>query len=146
MLQKNVVLGFLLLLTACTPLKRTSRPTDVKEAPRSPGLFVGHSQDGEVVVAASHFSAMSGLAVRDVDLGLPARDGKGGPMLCTREMPTGTHVPHWFCRYEDEEDMERQITRDELAAPRLAISSNATAPILVNGLVASPPVRGKPLP
>jgi hypothetical protein len=37
---------------------------------RHPPLFIGHSNDGEVVVAATHLDAMNGLAVSASDIGV----------------------------------------------------------------------------
>ena len=68
-------------------------------------------------MAATHYDAMNGLAVLDSDLGVPHRNDSSGAMLCKREMPTGTHVPHWMCRYVDDIAHERQIVLNTLQQP-----------------------------
>jgi len=86
------------------------------------GLFVGHSTNGDIVIAATHYSAMAGLATTAQELGIPGSKDKDGAMLCSREMPTGTHVPRWICRYEDDIRRERELTRDWLDTPRLSFA------------------------
>jgi hypothetical protein len=90
-------------------------------------LFVGHTQSGEVVVAATHYDAMSGLATTDVDLGLEARKDAGGAMLCAREMTTGSHYPRWICRYKDDVVAVRERLQTDIAAPRLSIGRGLQA-------------------
>lgn len=85
-------------------------------------LYVGHSIDGQIVVAATHYDAMHGLAVTADEVGERTKEG----MICAREMPTGTHVPAWFCRYSKDMDMERAATRDWLDKPRNCLSNCGT--------------------
>ena len=69
------------MMSACAGANRNAVPADLQRADGSPGLFVGHTNYGEVVVAATHYDAMSGLATTDTDLGLPARKDGSGKML-----------------------------------------------------------------
>jgi hypothetical protein len=118
MLSRTAGLGLVLLLSACAGT--TKNKVLVLESPRSPGLFLGHSVDGEVVVASTHYLAMSGLATTDTDLGLPARQSGSGEMLCRREMLTGTHVPRWICRYQEDIDADRERLHSDLSMPRFS--------------------------
>jgi len=119
MTSKTAVL--FVLLAACAANRRTA-PSPVILQEKSPGLFVGHSEDGEMVVAATHYDAMNGLAVLDTDLGLSARNDGSGEMRCRREVPTGSHVPHWVCMYVEDIAHERQLTLNALQQPALAPS------------------------
>lgn len=74
-------------------------------------LFVGHSDTGEVVVSATHADAMRGLAVPASQLGIHNADDPDGAVLCRREVPTGTHLPFWSCRYVSELEHDRVGTR-----------------------------------
>jgi len=109
-----------LVLAGCASTQRNldnykmTRPGD---AP----LYVGRSQSGEPVLAASHYHAMTGLATTDQDLGLAARKAGDGEMLCAREMPTGTHVPRWTCRYERDIEQGRRNAQDWLDRPELSL-------------------------
>jgi len=110
------------------------------------GLYVGHSTQGDVVVASTHYDAMSGLATTAQELGLSANDdSKEGQMVCQREMPTGTHVPRWICRYKEDIRRERELTRDWLDQPRLSFSGR-TPPSLMLGRGGGGPGRGTYLP
>ncbi len=97
------------------------------------GLFVGHSTAGEVVLAANHYDAMTGLATTDEDLGLNARRNGDGQMLCAREVPTGTHLAQWTCRYEQDIRDSRQAARDFLDQPHLSYAGSGTLPTLTTG-------------
>jgi hypothetical protein len=66
------------------------------------------------VVAASHFDAMSGIAVSPAAIGEKGDD----KMMCSRQMLTGTHIPAWICRYQEETDVNRNLTQDMLKVPR----------------------------
>ncbi len=123
MTQKLIVLT--VLLSACAATHKYSATPTLVLREKSPGLFVGHTDEGEVVVAASHYDAMNGLAVMDTDLGLQPRNDASGAMLCRREVPTGSHVPHWMCRYEDDVAHERQLTLNTLQQPWLSPSSSS---------------------
>ena len=139
MIPKTAVLGLVVVLSACAA-HRTVNSGVLVLREKSPGLFVGHSDSGEVVIAASHYDAMNGLAVADVDLGLPGRTTGNGAMLCRREMPTGTHVPHWMCRYVEDLEHERQLTLNTLQQPMLAPSVASGGGM--NGSVGSGSVSG----
>jgi hypothetical protein len=41
-------------------------------------------------IVSSHYRSMSGVSVPS---GL-------GPMTCSRDMITGSHILHWYCRFE----------------------------------------------
>jgi hypothetical protein len=112
-----------LLLMGCAAQHARSGNSTLVLREKSPGLFVGHTDEGEVVIAASHYDAMNGLAVVDTDLGLQRRnDVSSGAMICRREVPTGSHLPHWMCRYTDDLAHERQLTLNTLQQPWLAPS------------------------
>jgi hypothetical protein len=134
MIRRSAELVLLLVLTACAAHREARSTEQIVLREKSPGLFVGHSQSGDVVVAASHYAAMHGLAVADVDLGLPARNGGGGAMVCNREMVTGSHVPKWYCRYAEDSEATRLATRNALAFPVFspeAASSNRVVPMMM---------------
>ena len=115
-----------LLLMGCAAQYARVPKSQLVLMEKSPGLFVGHTDEGEVVVAASHYDAMNGVAVMDTDLGLQKRnDVTSGAMICRREVPTGSHVPHWMCRYTDDLAHERQLTLNTLQQPWLAPSGNS---------------------
>jgi len=79
------------------------------------GLFVGHTSTGVVVVAATHYNAMNGLAVMAGDIeGTDVDDGSS--MLCRREQVTGSHYPQWICRYKEDEARISQANRDKARA------------------------------
>jgi hypothetical protein len=113
-MTKLIALGALLFLFGCAN-DRAARIAALQEHgdPAHP-LYVGHSDWGDIVVAATHYDAMGGLAVNANDVG---RTGKER-MICDREMLTGTHVPTWICRYQKDVDDERSATRDWLDKPR----------------------------
>jgi hypothetical protein len=103
---------------------------DLMDSARTPGLFMGHSMQGDLVVAATHYDAMVGLATTADELGLPMRKGSSGAMLCQREMLTGTHLPQWTCRYKEDIDQARRIARDWLDQPNLTLAGTRGAPTL----------------
>jgi len=109
------------LVAGCAGANRNVPIEVLDSSSHSPGLFMGHSQSGAVVVAATHYNAMVGLATTADELGLPARKGNNGEMLCQREMLTGTHVPRWICRYEQDVRETRQATADWLDQPRVTV-------------------------
>ncbi len=115
---------FVFIVAGCAG-SRTSEMNSLTKS--GGGLYVGHSTEGDVVVAANHYDAMAGLATTEADLGLTPRKDTDGQMLCAREMPTGSHVPRWICRYQDDVNAERQATRNWLDQPRLSFS-NGLAP------------------
>ena len=113
---------FVIAVAGCAGSQRSAQVDSLTRSTRSEGLYVGHSTNGDVVLAANHYDAMSGLATTADELGLPTAKNEDGAMLCAREMPTGTHVPRWVCRYEQSIREERQATQDMLDAPRLSFS------------------------
>jgi len=119
------------LVAGCAGSQRNAQMDSLSRS--SNGLFVGHSTHGDVVLAASHYDAMTGLATTEADLGLKARQSGEGMMLCQREMPTGTHVPRWTCRYEDEIRDQRQAARDWLDRPKLSFAGRASLPMMSTG-------------
>ena len=131
----------LVLVTGCAA---TSAPTVLRQ--KATGVYMGHSDSGDLIIAASHYAAMNGLAVTDADLGLAPRQGTDdGRMLCQREVLTGSHVPHWTCRYIDETEMAQKMAQNEFMAP--VFSPNAATQggqtIYTTGL-AGPGTRTQP--
>ena len=109
-----------IVLSGCAGPKVTAEKDSLDKL--DSGLFVGHSTNGDIVVASTHYGAMAGLATTAEELGIPGSKDKDGQMLCSREMPTGTHVPRWICRYQDDVRRERELTRDWLDVPRLSFA------------------------
>ena len=111
------------LVAGCASTSRNVQTVQKEELAGSArsNLFVGHSTNGDIVVAANHYDAMGGLATTAEELGMPARKGSNGQMLCQREMLTGTHVPQWICRYEEDVQATRQATMDWLQQPHTSI-------------------------
>lgn len=111
-----------LMLLACTACYSNNAAVKAKLLPRGDEarpLYVGTSINGDIVVAATHYDAMSGLAVAADDVGQMTKDG----MTCSREMVTGTHVPAWFCRYDKDALQERMATQNYLSRPRNCMSN-----------------------
>jgi len=127
MTPKTALFMLVVVLSACAAQRRYGGSHSLVLQEKSPGLFLGHAEDGQVVIAASHYDAMNGLAVEDTDLGLPKRNDVSGAMLCRREVPTGSHVPHWMCRYVDDVAHERQLTLNTLQQPFAAFNSGGGA-------------------
>ena len=123
---------FVVAIAGCAGSHRDIEQYDLTRSSQSP-LYVGHSQTGEVVLAASHYDAMTGLATTDQDLGLAARKAGDGEMLCSREMLTGTHVPRWTCRYARDMVATRQQARDWLDKPQLSYGGRRGLPMLGTG-------------
>src|SRR3954465_10166447 len=107
------------LVAGCASTSRTVQDETLTSSARSPGLFMGHSVDGDVVIAATHYSAMGGLATTAEELGLPARKGTNSEMLSHGELLTGPHVPRWICRYADDVRETRRQTAEWLDQPRI---------------------------
>ena len=103
-------------LSGCLASER-QRMLAEKGDPEHP-LYVGRGDSGEIVVAASHYDAMNGLAVAAADIGAK----EGDLLICAREMLTGTHVPKWVCRFPREQEMERAATQNWLDTPRNCIA------------------------
>jgi hypothetical protein len=121
------------VVAGCAGSQREAQIDNLRMTSGPSGLFVGHSVQGDTVVAASHYDAMTGLATTDEELGLRARKGSDGQMLCQREMPTGTHVPLWTCRYVAESDEVRRQTQDWLSRPQFSIVSRRAMPAITAG-------------
>lgn len=113
-MKRIVLLGALLSSLACYSNNAAVKAKLVQKGEASHPLYVGTSADGELVVAATHYDAMSGLAVTADEVGQKIKEG----MTCRREMLTGTHVPAWFCRYNKDVAAEREATQDWLDKPR----------------------------
>jgi hypothetical protein len=112
-MAKILALGVVVLLGCAT--NREARLDKVREKgdPDHP-LFVGHSDTGDVVMAASHYDAMSGVAVAAADVS----QKNGEKLVCSRETLTGTHIPTWVCRYPKENDLDRVQTQNWLIESR----------------------------
>src|SRR5439155_17665620 len=74
------------VVAGCAGSHREAQIDTLRMVRNAPGLFVGHSVEGDVVVAATHYDAMTGFATTDEHLGLKARRSSDGQMLCQREM------------------------------------------------------------
>ena len=121
------------VVAGCAGSQREAQIDNLRMVSNAPGMFVGHSVEGDVVVAATHYDAMTGLATTDEQLGLKARKGSDGQMLCQREMPTGTHVPLWTCRYVEEMAEIRRQTQDWLSQPHRSIVARRALPVITTG-------------
>jgi hypothetical protein len=122
------------VLTACASNRASQTRSDtIVLTEKAHGLFVGHTDDGEVVVSATHYNAMNGLAILDTDLGIPASQS-GGMMLCSRQVYTGSHLPRWICRYQADLDAERATTQDDLARPMGAVHLQQGGPAATLGV------------
>ena len=108
----------LFALIACAGAQQQRQIPLIERGDPAHPVFVGRGTDGEIVVAASHYDAMNGLAVAAADIGAK----EGDLLMCTREMLTGTHVPKWICRYPSEAERERQATQDWLVKARNCMS------------------------
>jgi hypothetical protein len=114
---RSAILGLLVLVSGCAANRASStRGQGIELTEKGHGLFVGHTDNGDVVVAATHYNAMNGLAVLDTDLGVPAAQSSG-MMLCQRRVVTGSHMPHWLCMYQEDLDREREHNMDDLLSP-----------------------------
>jgi hypothetical protein len=131
MLARTAALAALVLV-GCAGPQRNLDSYKMNRAGEAP-LYVGRSQTGEAVLAASHYDAMTGLATTDQDLGLEARKAGDGEMLCAREMPTGTHVPRWTCRYMRDIEQTRQNAQDWLNRPELSLGARRGLPSMSTG-------------
>ena len=121
------------LVAGCASTSRSVQNVDLMDSARTPGLFMGHSVSGDVVIAATHYDAMVGLATTADELGLPMRKGSSGEMLCAREMLTGSHLPTWTCRYREDMEQSRRAARDWLDQPNLTIAATRALPTLSIG-------------
>lgn len=83
-------------------------------------LVVGHSESGEVVVSSTHLDAMRGLAIPESEIGVKGPEDVDGTLLCSRQIPTGSHMPRWICRYVHEIDQERLRTQAFLQAAKVS--------------------------
>jgi len=121
------------VVAGCAGSQRETQIDNLRMVNNAPGLFVGHSVEGDVVIAATHYDAMTGLATTDEQLGLKARKSSDGQMLCQREMLTGTHVPLWTCRYVEEMAEIRRQTQDWLSQPQRIIVARRALPTITVG-------------
>lgn len=119
-------------VAGCAGSQREAQIDSLRMQSGPSGLFVGHSVQGDTVVAASHYEAMTGLATTGEELGLRPRSSGDG-MLCQREMLTGTHVPLWTCRYVAEVAEIRRRTQDWLSQPQGSIVSRRALPTITTG-------------
>jgi hypothetical protein len=116
---RTAVVGLLVLLAGCAGnryVNSSAQSGPIELTEKGNGIFVGHTDAGEVVIAASHYNAMNGLAVLDTDLGIPAKESQG-LMLCAREVTVGSHLPRWICRYQQDTAHNREETQVSLALP-----------------------------
>jgi hypothetical protein len=88
-MTKIVAFGALLVLLGCASHRAVRTAALQEHGDPSHPLYVGHSDTGDVVVAASHFDAMSGTAVAAAAVGEKGDD----KMICVREMLTGSISP-----------------------------------------------------
>ncbi|TMA21448.1 MAG: hypothetical protein E6J84_00570 [Deltaproteobacteria bacterium] len=121
------------VVAGCAGSHRETQLDTLRTLDGPSGLFVGHSVQGDVVVAATHYDAMTGLATTDQELGLRVRKGGDGQMLCQRETPTGSHLPLWTCRYVAETDELRRQTQDWLSRPQFTIVARRAMPAVTAG-------------
>jgi hypothetical protein len=116
---RTAVVGLLVLLAGCAGnryVNSSAQSGPIELTEKGNGIFVGHTDAGEVVIAASHYNAMNGLAVLDTDLGVPAQESQG-LMLCAREVTVGSHLPRWICRYQKDSTQNRTETQLSMAFP-----------------------------
>jgi hypothetical protein len=99
-MSRAALLGILLPLFACMHSKPT-QALSRKGGDRA--LFVGHTPNGDMVVAAQHYDAMNGLAVTADEIDATSAED-GTQLLCRREVVTGSHYPQWLCRYKEEQE------------------------------------------
>lgn len=144
MLAKPAGILFSVLLCACVAVHPTP-VAKMQQAPSQPRLYIGHGTRGEVVVAASHYDAMNGLAVEASDLGL-ASFREGGQVFCLREVPTGTHLARWICRYQDAIERNRALTQNDMAEARINLTSPSASMVVVGVGGGGGGARGSPLP
>jgi hypothetical protein len=121
---RTVLFGCALLLCACAAQTKTTASTqsaaqrsatddgEMKGTDAHP-IFIGHGTDGEVVMAATHYDSMNGLAMAPQEIGIANKDDRGD-IVCKREVWTGTHLPQWVCRYQAEVEQDRMRTRNML--------------------------------
>ncbi|HZX94749.1 MAG TPA: hypothetical protein VFE90_09555 [Myxococcales bacterium] len=108
---RAALLGILVsFLFACT---HTNKSNALQRKGGDRALFVGHTPDGQMVVAAHHYDAMNGLAITSDEIDATSTED-GTLLTCRREVVTGSHYPQWFCRYK--EDHERQADADRQRA------------------------------
>jgi hypothetical protein len=120
-MTKSSLLVSVLLLSACAARSKAAavpvaqgEPAGEGTAARrddAPPLRVGRGPAGELVMATTHHDAMNGLSVTRKELGASARKTDNSDLVCTRETPTGSHLPEWICRYKSEVEEDRVRTR-----------------------------------
>jgi len=125
---------WIVLLAGCASASKNTMTNELSDSARTPGLYFGHSQGGALIIAASHYDAMTGLATTADELGAPLHKTGNGEMLCQREMLTGTHVPNWTCRYVEDMRETRQNTRDWLDRPSITLKQARGLPTIGGAL------------
>jgi hypothetical protein len=74
----------------------------------TPGVFVGKTATGELRVTKRRYDEETGVATLVSD----GKDGAGPTKIfCEREQVTGSHLPRWVCRHEEESAATRAETR-----------------------------------
>src|SRR4051812_13911535 len=117
-MTRIVALGAVIALFGCYSNNAAVKAKLVQKGDPNHPLYVGHTNKGELVLAATHYDAMNGLAVMADEVGQKIAEG----MICRREMLTGTHVPTWVCRFQKEVDEEQRATQDWMDKPRNCIA------------------------
>jgi len=113
-MTRIVALGAALAIFGCYSNNAAVKAKLIQKGDQAHPLYVGHSDKGDIVVAATHYDAMSGLAVSADEVGEKTAEG----MTCRREMLTGTHVPTWVCRFNKEVEEEARAAQDWMDKPR----------------------------
>jgi hypothetical protein len=108
-MPRAVLLGILLPLFAC--VHSNANPKLARKG-GDRGLFVGHTENGDLVVAAHHYDAMNGMAVTADEIDATSTED-GSQLLCRREVVTGSHYPQWLCRYKDEQERISESDRQK---------------------------------
>ena len=113
LVQSIAFAALCLSIAACASKRPALKANLAQRGTAQHPLFVGTSIDGDTVVAARHYDAMNGLAVTADEVGVSSNDA----MTCMREMPTGTHVPMWICRFDKDRAAQREEVRNMLDKP-----------------------------
>lgn len=121
-MSRGILLGILLSLFACS---QTKQSTKLARKGGDRALFVGHTPNGEVVVAAQHYAAMNGMAVTADEIDATSTED-GSLLLCKREVVTGSHYPQWICRYKEEHERVSELDRERARAFWQALPTTCT--------------------
>lgn len=114
--MRTSVICSLLLLGCATPAQR--KLEDLRAQDPAHPVYVGHSEDGTVVMATTHADAMHGLAVSATDLGAEKDTNGDDKLICVKEMLTGSHYPTWTCRYPSAMEKQRNAVRNFFDKPK----------------------------